>query len=92
METTTVFGSLSVGDTWTGRQPFASTAMGTGDVEDPSQTATSPGFANAQKKAIERVGRGPVKGRVVKGRPIEERTGWFEGGLRVVNLGRLLGE
>ena len=92
METTTVFGSLSVGDTCTGRQPFASTAMGTGDVEDPSQTATSPGFANAQKKAIERVGRGPVKGRVVKGRPIEEWTGWFEGGLRVVNLGRLLGE
>jgi len=46
--------------------------MGTGDVEDPSQTATSPGFANAQKKAIERVGRGPVKGRVVKGRPIED--------------------
>lgn len=62
--------------------------MGTGDVEDPSQTATSPGFANAQKRAIERVGRGPVKGRVVKGRPIEEWTGWFEGGKSRAFVGR----
>lgn len=61
--------------------------MGTADVEDPAQTGTSDGFAKAQKRAIERVGRGPVKGRVVKGHPIEEWTGWFEGGLRVVNLG-----
>ena len=77
MDTTIVFGLYLL--EIRGRVDTAGTAMGTADVDDPAQTG-SDGFAEAQKRAIERVGRGPVKGRVVKGRPIEE---WIYSGLRV---------